>query len=115
MEERLWRGAVALVLALLLAGCALVGGEHADIERPAGDQRDYRHLVLDNGLKVLLVSDPDADKAAAAMEVSVGRGHDPAALPGLAIFLAHMLFLGTEDHTSAGASQEFVRDHGGNS
>lgn len=113
MEERLWRGAVALVLALLLAGCALVGGEHADIERPAGDQRDYRHLVLDNGLKVLLVSDPDADKAAAAMEVSVGSGHDPAAWPGLAHFLEHMLFLGTEDYPRAGEYQEFISAHGG--
>src|SRR5690625_1900996 len=108
MEERLWRGAVALVCARLRAGCARVGGEHADTERPAGDQRDCRHLVLDNGLKVLLVSDPDADKAAAAMEVSVGSGHDPAAWPGLAHFLEHMLFLGTVDYTRAGEFQELI-------
>ncbi len=37
------------------------------------DNREYRGLLLDNGLKVLLVSDPTTDKSAAAIEVNVGR------------------------------------------
>lgn len=36
------------------------------------DSRLYRGLLLDNGMKVLLVSDPKTDKSAAAMEVNVG-------------------------------------------
>ncbi|HSP32562.1 MAG TPA: hypothetical protein VLO13_11270, partial [Halomonas sp.] len=35
------------------------------------DSRDYRVLTLENGLNVLLVSDPEADKAAVSMNVSV--------------------------------------------
>ena len=38
------------------------------------DDRDYRVLTLDNGLDVLLVSDPEADKAAASLNVSVATG-----------------------------------------
>ena len=44
----------------------------------------------------MLVSDPACDHAAAAMDVSVGSASDPEELPGLAHFLEHMLFLGTE-------------------
>lgn len=36
------------------------------------DDRQYRALVLDNGMKVLLVHDPKADKSAAALGVGVG-------------------------------------------
>ena len=55
-------------------------------------------LFLENGLKVILVSDPTTDKAAAAMDVNVGHMSDPWELPGLAHFLEHMLFLGTDKY-----------------
>lgn len=37
------------------------------------DERKYRGLLLNNGIKVLLISDPSTDKSAAAMEVNVGK------------------------------------------
>lgn len=78
------------------------------------DTRDYRTLELDNGLSVLLVSDPEADKAAASMNVSVGSAQDPEDLAGLAHFLEHMLFLGTEAYPEADAYQSYISRHGGN-
>ncbi|MGC3875108.1 insulinase family protein [Halomonas sp. GXIMD04776] len=78
------------------------------------DERDYRTLTLNNGLEVLLVSDSDADKAAAAMNVSVGSAQDPDKIPGLAHFLEHMLFLGTERYPEANSYQQFISRHGGN-
>ncbi|APX91796.1 peptidase M16 [Halomonas sp. 1513] len=77
------------------------------------DTRDYRTLTLDNGLNVLLVSDPEADKAAASMNVSVGSAQDPDDLAGLAHFLEHMLFLGTEPFPEADAYQSYISRHGG--
>ncbi|WP_245391768.1 insulinase family protein [Salinicola aestuarinus] len=77
------------------------------------DSRDYRTLTLDNGLEVLLISDPEADKAAAAMDVSVGSNNDPDDMPGLAHFLEHMLFLGTEGYPDPDGYQRFIRQHGG--
>ena len=81
--------------------------------KSANDQRDYRSLTLDNGLKVLLVSDPAADKAAAAMDVEVGHAQDPDDVHGLAHFLEHMLFLGTDRYPEPDAYQEFITRHGG--
>ena len=77
------------------------------------DTRDYRILTLENGLTALLVSDPEADKAAASMNVSVGSAQDPEDLAGLAHFLEHMLFLGTEPFPEADAYQGYISRHGG--
>ena len=48
------------------------------------DHRSYRGLLLDNGLRCVLVSDPRATKSAAAINVNVGGYSDPYFLPGLA-------------------------------
>ena len=77
------------------------------------DNNDYRYLELDNQLQVMLVSDTQADKAAASMNVAVGSGDDPEDRAGLAHFLEHMLFLGTEKYPEPGEYQQFIRSHGG--
>jgi secreted Zn-dependent insulinase-like peptidase len=77
------------------------------------DARQYRYLMLNNKLRVLLISDPHAEKAAAALDVHVGHNQNPSARPGLAHFLEHMLFLGTEKYPQAGEYQAFISQHGG--
>ena len=44
-----------------------------DVVKSEEDQRHYRALVLDNDLKVLLVSDPTTDKSAAALDIHIGN------------------------------------------
>ncbi len=77
------------------------------------DEKQYRYLELDNSLRVLLISDPKADKAAASLDVNAGSLQDPALRPGLAHFLEHMLFLGTKTYPVAGEYQAFISQHGG--
>ncbi|HKM16279.1 MAG TPA: insulinase family protein [Marinospirillum sp.] len=77
------------------------------------DQNDYLNFQLTNGLKVLVISDPTADKAAASMNIAAGSYHEPDAWPGLAHFLEHMLFLGTERFPEPDAYQNFISQHGG--
>lgn len=112
MQKTLSRPLVA-ALALLLAGAAPTHG--VEIERSPADTRDYRAVMFDNGLEALVVSDPDADKAAAALNVNVGSGDDPHERPGLAHFLEHMLFLGTEKYPDPGEYNRFLSEHGGSS
>ncbi|PNH06712.1 Zinc-metallopeptidase, peroxisomal, partial [Tetrabaena socialis] len=69
-----------------------------DLIKPANDDHTYRHLVLPNRLRVLLVSDPTTDKAGAAMDVAVGSLSDPDSFPGLAHFTEHMLFYSSEKY-----------------
>lgn len=78
-----------------------------------GDSRQYRYLVLPNKLRLLLVSDPEAEKSAAALDVHIGSNQNPPERPGLAHFLEHMLFLGTAKYPEAGEFQAFISQHSG--
>ena len=51
-------------------GSGLAPAHGVEIERSPADTRAYRALMLDNGLEALVVSDPDTDKAAAALDVN---------------------------------------------
>ncbi|WP_264877031.1 insulinase family protein [Vibrio agarivorans] len=77
------------------------------------DKCQYRALTLDNALRVLLVQDDQAQKSAAALAVNVGHFDDPQDREGLAHYLEHMLFLGTEKFPNVGEFQRFISQHGG--
>ncbi len=53
-------------------------------------------IRLSNGLEAIVVSDPTTPESAAALVVKAGSWHETK--PGLAHFLEHMLFLGTEKY-----------------
>lgn len=79
------------------------------------DDRSYRVVELDNGLRAVVVHDPNADKAAAALSVNVGHLVDPERRQGLAHFLEHMLFMGTDEFPNVDDYRKFIQDNGGSS
>ncbi|TWW71897.1 Nardilysin, partial [Takifugu flavidus] len=142
-------------------------GDREIIKSPS-DPKQYRYIVLDNGLKALLISDysgpaasedeeeegedegeeeeEDEDEddeetgdemeeeeeeeedddneakkkrgnaekqSAAALCVGVGSFSDPDDLPGLAHFLEHMVFMGSEKYPSENGFDAFLKKHGG--
>jgi hypothetical protein len=58
------------------------------LEKSPNDDRQYRIIRLANNLEALLVHDPDADKAAASLDVAVGSLSDPVRA---SILLDHLL------------------------
>jgi len=104
---------VLILLAVLLAACAGTPQREEGVIRGEQDSREYRYVELPNRMRVLLVSDPQTDKAAASMHVRAGSGNDPRTRQGLAHFLEHMLFLGTAKYPDPGEYQEFISAHGG--
>ncbi|XP_054652769.1 nardilysin-like [Dunckerocampus dactyliophorus] len=143
----------------------------SEIIKSPSDNKQYRYIVLDNGLRALLISDYSAlaaseeeeeeeeeegdeeveeeegesgdeaeeesdeggngnasgdedgegkkkrrraDKqSAAALCVGVGSFSDPGDLPGLAHFLEHMVFMGSEKYPSENGFDAFLKKHGG--
>ncbi|MDW7548515.1 insulinase family protein [Pseudoalteromonas peptidolytica] len=77
------------------------------------DDRQYQTLTLENGIDVILVSDPSVSKSAAALSVGVGLLHDPMSQQGMAHYLEHMLFLGTEKYPDSKGYSEFMTNNGG--
>uniref|UniRef100_A0A8C3AQ26 Nardilysin convertase n=1 Tax=Cyclopterus lumpus TaxID=8103 RepID=A0A8C3AQ26_CYCLU len=160
------------------AAAAAGGGENnvgdQEIIKSPSDPKQYRYVVLDNGLRALLISDysgpaedeeeddgeeeeeeeedddesgdeteeeseeeddddygrgsddddeddddegkkkKNAEKqSAAALCVGVGSFSDPSDLPGLAHFLEHMVFMGSEKYPSENGFDAFLKKHGG--
>uniref|UniRef100_A0A8C7WZN2 Nardilysin a (N-arginine dibasic convertase) n=1 Tax=Oryzias sinensis TaxID=183150 RepID=A0A8C7WZN2_9TELE len=139
----------------------------SEIIKSPSDPKQYRYIVLENGLRALLISDfsgpaepedEDSDKeeegeeeedgdsgdetedeseeedgdqsddededgkkkrgnaekqSAAALCVGVGSFSDPGDLPGLAHFLEHMVFMGSEKYPSENGFDAFLKKHGG--
>lgn len=108
---------MAIVLGTLMA----CGGETVQSESPIvvnkspNDERDYAAVTLDNGLKVLMVSDPATEKSAAALSVGVGAFSDPMDFQGMAHYLEHMLFMGSESFPEPDGYMNFAAENGGSS
>ncbi|MEH6471914.1 MAG: insulinase family protein [Halopseudomonas sp.] len=103
---------ISLILLFSVFNTAAQAGSAEIIQSP-NDPRSYLAFELDNGLKVVVISDPNTDQATASLEVGVGSGDDPGHTQGLAHFLEHMLFLGTDKYPEAGAYQAYISQHGG--
>lgn len=89
------------------------GTRFDNIVKSQQDSKNYRGLVLENGLKVLLVSDPTTAKSAACMCVDVGHMCDPVDLPGLSHLVEHVLFLGSVKYPNENEFRSFVCGNGG--
>lgn len=79
------------------------------------DKNKYKALELDNQLMVYLIQNPLAEKAAAALACHVGSLRDPREYQGLAHFLEHMLFVGSEKYPGEGEFSLFLGQNGGSS
>ncbi|WP_085727774.1 pyrroloquinoline quinone biosynthesis protein PqqF [Pseudomonas sp. R37(2017)] len=69
--------------------------------------------TLANGLRVTLRHAPNLKRCAAALRVAAGSHDVPLAWPGLAHFLEHLLFLGTERFPAGQGLMAYVQGHGG--
>jgi secreted Zn-dependent insulinase-like peptidase len=80
---------------------------------PAPSLPATEHLTLANGLRVVVCHVPRLKRAAASLRVAAGSHDVPLAWPGLAHFLEHLFFLGTERFANEHKLMTFVQRHGG--
>jgi protease-3 len=62
-----------------------------------------------------MVSDPTTEKSAAALSVGVGAFSDPMDFQGMAHYLEHMLFMGSESFPEPDGYMNFAAENGGSS
>ncbi len=105
--------ACAVLFALVLCAPLVRALDVPPLERAPNDESEYRRLVLENGIRVILLSDPMLNKSAASVAVGVGSLSDPAKRQGLAHFLEHMLFLGTGKYPDEAEYGNYLRSNGG--
>lgn len=83
------------------------------LKQSPNDLKQYQATTLKNGLRVLLIHNNESTKSAAALAVNAGHFNDPKDRQGLAHFVEHMLFLGTEKFPGSSEYQQFISQHGG--
>ena len=108
---------VILIFAGALTACEPVGSDLAgaggSVVSSPNDSRAYRLIALENDMEVMLVSDPAAEKSAAALSIGVGAASDPEDYPGMAHYLEHMLFMGSAQFPEPDGFMAFTAEHGG--
>jgi coenzyme PQQ biosynthesis probable peptidase PqqF len=85
----------------------------AEVLMPAPTHLLPHTEILANGLRVSLRHAPGLKRCAAALRVAAGSHDAPLAWPGLAHFLEHLLFLGTERFPASDGLMAYVQRHGG--
>ena len=85
------------------------------IKKPLIDTQNYGFKILPNGLKVLIISDPKANKSSAALGVNVGCLLDKkdGLEYGLAHFCEHLLFMGNAKYPKENDYREYLAKNGG--
>ena len=83
------------------------------IEKSKSDKFDCLIKILPNGIKALLVSDPESENSSAALGVHIGSLTDKPDELGLAHFCEHLLFMGTEKYPSENDYEDFIAKNGG--
>lgn len=82
--------------------------------KPFDDKgRSYQRLSLDNGLKLLIISDPDVLLSSVCVLNPKGSLSDPPEYQGMSHFLEHMLFLGSRKYPQEKHYREFISNNGG--
>ncbi len=85
----------------------------SEVPMPAPAHPHHLHLTLANGLRVTLRHAPRLKRCAAVLRVAAGSHDVPLAWPGLAHFLEHLLFLGTQRFPANEGLMAYVQRHGG--
>ena len=91
-----------------------------ELKTSPGDRNEYDMFILDNGIHVLLIQDYNHNEEAnddtvayCSFAVNVGSYNDPPNRPGLAHFLEHMIFMGSEKFQEEDAYQAHISSFGG--
>lgn len=64
-----------------------------------------RYIQLENGVRLMLASNPKATTSATALDIKIGSFSDPLHLQGLAHLCEHVLFTGSEGFPNESYSQ----------
>ena len=83
------------------------------IDIPPNETRIFKSGILPNKLKYVVIEDSSDDISHVSMAVKVGSLDEPIEYMGLAHFLEHMLFMGSEKYRKESYFEEILKINGG--
>lgn len=110
---------VSAVLCLILVISCLYSKTSSNItavknlESLVKEDQPLKKFRLDNGVEVCFVQDKTQNRSSAAFAVQAGSWDDPKQAQGMAHFLEHMLFLGSESYPKEDGFSSYLSEHQG--
>ncbi|KAJ1959314.1 metalloprotease [Dispira parvispora] len=83
------------------------------VNKSSQDNRDFRVIVLENQLEVMLINDSEATSACVALNLLAGSGVDHPHLHGLANLTQKWLLRASKRYPTDGQFESFIKEHGG--
>lgn len=80
---------------------------------PKNETRNFRFNVLNNNIKYCCIQDETIERSYIIVNVGVGSLKDPKEFQGMAHFLEHMLFLGSEKYPNESLLDNLLDTNGG--
>src|SRR2546425_955815 len=77
------------------------------------DKLNYRMITLKNKLQIFFVQNKDSNISSASLYVSVGNIDNPPDIDGMAHYLEHMLFMGSDLYPGGTYFQNQIANSGG--
>ncbi len=87
--------------------------ETVTIIKSPNDRRLFKHIILQNELQCILVSDEQSQMSSASLSVNIGSHQDN--IQGIAHFLEHMLFMGSKKYPNENDYNTFIKENNGSS
>jgi len=85
--------------------------QYFEVKKNKNDDRIIKGLILENGIKIILISDEKIMKSCCTVGVGIGSLHDTH--EGIAHFLEHLLFMGSEKFQNQNDYHSYVKNSGG--
>jgi insulysin len=85
----------------------------SEVYVPISDKLNYKIITLKNKLRIFFVQTPDSNISSATMQVGVGNIDNPPDINGMAHYLEHMLFMGSDLYPGETLFQNQVTKSGG--
>ena len=87
------------------------------IVKSPNDRRLFKYIKLQNDLQVLLVSDIETQYSSASLSISIGSNNEyfDNEIEGVAHFLEHMLFMGSEKYPDENDYGKYILENNGSS
>lgn len=110
---------VKIAATIIIAASPLISYEEIEdkaklpVLTPSLKERKKAKIRLGNNLEALIISDPETNKSGAVLTVLAGSWSDPKEHMGMAHFLEHMLFMGTEKYPNESEYQSYIKESGG--
>jgi len=84
-----------------------------DITKPQFDLRNYIGGKLDNNIKYIIINDITLDKTYITVNIRAGSYNETKGYDGLAHFLEHMLFMGSEKYPKENSFMDIIAKYSG--